>query len=293
MSAAVPKSPLLRVRGLRKTFAGAGGSQVVAVDDVSFELERGRTLGLIGESGSGKSTAGRLVLRLLAADAGSVEFDGADVLALRPAEMRALRRRMQVVFQEPYGALNPRLKIASIIADPLVVHDRSLSRSERHRRVLETMEAVGLSPALADRHPGALSGGQQQRVGIARAIITRPDFVLLDEPTSSLDLSVRAQILELLGQLREQHGLTYLFISHDISTVEYFCDDILVMYRGRVVERGTVTQVLNTPGHAYTKALLSATLSTDPRVSRPLVTYDPDAPATDGAVTPEHKGAVT
>lgn len=264
---------LLCATDLHKEFSRSDGAPVKAVDGVSFQIRAGETLGLIGESGSGKSTVGRLVLNLLPADSGSILFDEIELTSLKPAAMRAMRRRIQVVFQEPYGALNPRMNVSSIVGDPLAIHQPQLSRRDRAAVVKDTLAAVGLTPDMMDRHPGALSGGQQQRVGIARAIITQPDFVLLDEPTSSLDLSVRAQILRLLGDLRESFGLTYLFISHDISTVEYFCDQILVMYRGRIVEAGPTSQVLNDPQHGYTKALLSATLSADPRITKEQVLY--------------------
>lgn len=258
--------PLVRVEAVDLAFRRAGGAAVHAVNDVSIEVLRGETLAVIGESGSGKSTLGRIVLGLLRPDNGSVEFEGRDLPTLSPLEMRDVRSRMQVVFQEPYESLNPRMKIGSIVEEPLIIHAKDMSRSDRRARVAETFEAVQLDPTMADRYPAALSGGQQQRVGIARAIVTRPSFIVLDEPTSSLDLSVRAQILNLLGDLQREFELSYLFISHDISTVEYFSDRVAVMYRGQIVESGSTPEIMGTPQHPYTRALLSAALPVDPEV---------------------------
>lgn len=256
--------PLVRVEGVDKTFRRDGGPPVYAVDEVSFEISPGETLALIGESGSGKSTVGRLVLGLIDPDAGTVEFEGRNINGISSSELRATRSRMQVVFQEPYESLNPRMRIGAIVEEPLVVHNKTLSKGERRERVLETFEAVHLDAEFADRFPAALSGGQQQRVGIARAVVTRPSFIVLDEPTSSLDLSVRAQILNLLGELQNEFNLAYLFISHDISTVEYFSDRVAVMYRGQIVESGNTDDVIDDPQHPYTAALLSAALSVNP-----------------------------
>lgn len=256
--------PLVRVEGLRKTFR-RGHEPVHAVNDVSFDIEPGQTLGLIGESGSGKSTVGRLVLRLIEADAGRITFDGRDVRSLGAEELRRLRAKMQIVFQEPYESLNPRLRVGDIVEEPLEIHEPRLSRSERRDRVVETLHDVGLDESFAYRYPKALSGGQQQRIGIARAIVTRPSFVVLDEPTSSLDLSVRAQILDLLGDLQQRYGLSYLFISHDLATVGYVSHRIAVMYLGQIRELGPTAEVIDHPKDPYTVALLSATLPVDPR----------------------------
>lgn len=255
---------MLRVEGLAKTFHRPHGESVRAVNGVSFELNSGETLGLIGESGSGKSTVGRLVLGLVGADDGVIEFEGNDVRRLRGRELRSMRATAQIVFQEPAESLNPRMRIGDIIAEPLQIHQRGLSRDERRGRVRAALEEVGLGAAFAERFPRALSGGQQQRVGIARAIVTRPRMIVLDEPTSSLDLSVRAQILELLMELQRRHELAYLFISHDLATVEYTSHRVAVMYLGQIREIGPVSKVVGSPADPYTRALLSAQLSVDP-----------------------------
>ncbi len=255
--------PLLALDGVSRSFHRRGVT-VQAVDQVSLSVDRGEVLGLIGESGSGKSTIARLALGLIQPDAGSVAFDGLELAKLSPRALRALRERMQIVFQEPYESLNPRMSIGDIVEEPLRIHRPNLSSSQARVQVAEMLEQVGLSPALMPRRPRDLSGGQQQRVGIARAVVTRPDLVVLDEPTSSLDLSVRARILTLLADLGRSLGLTYLFISHDISTVRHFCSRVAVMYHGRIVEEGTSTDVLERASHPYTASLLSAELSVNP-----------------------------
>lgn len=262
--------PLLELVGITKHFHARGGKGIVrAVNDVSLSIDEGETVALIGESGSGKSTLGRLVLRLLEPDQGEVLFEGVDLTKLSVKEMREVRARLQVVFQEPYESLNPRMSVGDIVGEPLIIHDRSMKSDERDKRVRETLERVGLPPDSSTRLPGQLSGGQQQRVGIARAIITNPRLIVLDEPTSSLDLSVRAQILTLLADLQRELGLAYLFISHDISTVEYVSQRIAVMYLGEIMETGPVKDVIRDPRHPYTRALLSSRLSTDPKESLP------------------------
>lgn len=255
---------LVRVDGLSKVFRRANGEAVHAVNDVSFEIAAAETLALIGESGSGKSTIGRLLLRLVAADAGAIEIDGSDVGTLPPERLRRMRATMQIVFQEPYESLNPRMRVGDIVAEPLVIHEPGLSRHDRRERVRRTLSEVGLSGEYAERRPGLLSGGQQQRVGIARAIVTRPKLLVLDEPTSSLDLSVQAQILRLLHDLQREHGMSYLYISHDLSTVNYVAHRVAVLYLGQVRETGRVEQVVDDPQDPYTRALLGAFLSTDP-----------------------------
>jgi oligopeptide/dipeptide ABC transporter ATP-binding protein len=261
---------LLEIEGVTKHFRARGGKGVVrAVNGVSLSIEAGETVSLIGESGSGKSTLGRLVLRLLDPEQGSVWFEGNDLTTLNVKEMREVRARLQVVFQEPYESLNPRMSIGDIIGEPLIVHNPSIKSVQREQRVRETLDRVGLPQESAIRLPGQLSGGQQQRVGIARAIITNPKLIVLDEPTSSLDLSVRAQILMLLADLQRELGLAYLFISHDISTVEYVSQRIAVMYLGEILETGPVSEVIRDPRHPYTRALLSSRLSTDPKQSLP------------------------
>lgn len=255
---------LLRLTDVHKRFEIKAGRTVHAVNGVSLDVQPGETLAIIGESGSGKSTLGRLALGLLAASSGRVEFDGHDLSTLPPSQLRRLRPRMQMVFQEPLQSLNPRMTVAETIAEPLLIHEPGLPRGARRERVEETLDEVGLAAGLAGAHPAALSGGQQQRVGVARAIVSRPRLVVLDEPTSSLDLSVRAQILNLLASLQQKLGLAYLLISHDIATVEYASARIAVMYLGMIVEAGAAATVIDEPLHPYTKALLSARLSTDP-----------------------------
>jgi oligopeptide/dipeptide ABC transporter ATP-binding protein len=254
---------LLTVNDVRRTFRRRGHA-VNAVDGVTLSLERGESLGLIGESGSGKSTLGRIALGLVHPDSGQVLFDGMALTSSSARELRKMRSRLQVVFQEPFESLDPRMRIGQIVAEPLEIHRPDLSGAERTEQVRAILEQVGLDPTLMSRRPRELSGGQQQRIGIARAVITRPEVVVLDEPTSSLDLSVRARILELLAELRESLGLTYLFISHDVSTVRVFCSRVAVMYAGRIVEEGEMDAVLSNPLHPYTVSLLSAELSVDP-----------------------------
>ncbi|CAM3183815.1 ATP-binding cassette domain-containing protein [Nocardioides dubius] len=267
-------SALLEVKGLGKTFGGRsrlslGRGKVVtkAVDDVSFTVTKGRSVAVVGESGAGKSTVGRLVLRLIEPDEGTITFDGVDLRAQSAEGMRQMRRRMQMVFQDPYSCLNPRMSIADSIAEPLVVHDLA-GRAERDAKVAEMLDRVGLGSRFARRFPVELSGGQLQRVAIARALIVEPDFVVCDEPTAALDVSVQAQVLELLTQMQSELGLALLFITHHLALVEVIADDVLVMKRGRVVEQGPVTEVLRRPREEYTRDLLAAVPSPIPRVLR-------------------------
>lgn len=255
---------VLELEEVTKTFQRGSGPIINAVNGVSLTLAAGETLALIGESGSGKSTLGRVALGLLPASSGTVRVDGVELGGLSPKELRLTRPRMQIVFQEPYQSLNPRRKIGQIVREPLDIHATDMSQSERRARVHETLEQVGLPQTVLNVYPRALSGGMQQRVGIARAIVTRPKLVVLDEPTSSLDLSIRAQILNLLTDLQKQFGLAYLFISHDIATVRHISERVAVMYLGRFVEVGRSDEVLENPRHPYTKALMSAGLSPDP-----------------------------
>lgn len=270
---------LLEVENACKTFASRqrGGDPVRALRGVSLHVEAGETLAIIGESGSGKSTLGRAVLRLLDLDEGSVRMGGVDLATLSPAELRAKRAEMQIVFQEPYESLNPRMSVGSIIAEPLQIHRKGLGSTETRRLVVDALDRVGLPAKVATRLPGELSGGQQQRVGVARAIVSEPKFVVLDEPTSSLDLSIRAQILELLAQLQADLGLAYLFVSHDMHTVEKVSDRIAVMYLGEIVETAPTLDLFRSPQHPYTQTLLSARLSADPREKHAYRAYAGDA----------------
>jgi oligopeptide transport system ATP-binding protein len=295
--------PLVEIRDLTKIFPGHGRSEVRAVDGVSLDIQAGETLGLVGESGSGKSTLGRLILRLIEPTSGSIQFEGRDLLAATRAEMRRLRRDMQIIFQDPFASLDPRYRVEDIIAEPLLIHKRerisneasasSLPRSVRQgggfdssgpdtsaegapsfaafakggnskagtasTRVSELLRAVGLDESIRRRFPHEFSGGQRQRIGIARALALRPRFIVCDEPVSALDVSVGAQIVNLLAQLQRDFGLTYLFISHSMPVVRYLSTRIAVMYRGKIVEVGDTEQITASPAHDYTRSLLEAT----------------------------------
>jgi peptide/nickel transport system ATP-binding protein len=256
----------LRVRDLHKRFPGGRHQpDVVALDGISLEIPVATTLGLVGESGSGKSTAARCVLGLIAADSGEVELLGRRITDARPTELRAWRRDMQIVFQDSHDSLDPRIRVGDAVAEPLLLHT-DLRKDALRRRVRQLLELVDLEPMLETRRPHQLSGGQQQRVNIARAIATNPRFIVLDEPTSSLDVSVRAGVLQLLVDLQREFGITYVLISHDLPTVRNICDTVAVMYRGRIVERGQASEVLERPEHAYTRYLLGSELSLDPDV---------------------------
>ena len=272
------ETPLLSVRGLTKHFTGRNGRIVHAVEDVSFDIRRGTTVGLVGESGSGKTTAGRSLLRLVEPTSGQAIFDGTDIFALQPREMKHWRKRLQIVFQDPYSSLNPRLRIDAIISEALDACGYPRG-SKRRERIAELLTLVGLSPDYARRFPHEFSGGQRQRIGIARALAVEPDFIVADEPVSALDVSVQAQVLNLLGELQQQLGLTMLFIAHDLSVVEYLCDDVVVMYLGRVMERGPSRQVYARPGHPYTKALLATAPVPDPTRKRTHVPLQGDIPS--------------
>jgi ABC-type oligopeptide transport system ATPase subunit len=257
--------PLLEIRNLTKVFplgesvfGGGAKGEVRAVDDVSFDVESGETLGLVGESGSGKSTLGRLILRLIELTSGSIAFQGRDLLAANSSEMRRLRRDLQIIFQDPFGSLDPRMKVEDVIAEPLIIHE-SISGPARRQRVEELLRVVGLDASAARRFPHEFSGGQRQRIGIARALALRPKFIVADEPVSALDVSVGAQIVNLMAQLQRDFGLTYLFISHSMPVVRYLATRIAVMYRGKIVEIGTTQQITTQPQHPYTRSLLEAT----------------------------------
>ena len=272
--------PLLDVRGLVKEFHGGRGwlrkaaVTTRAVDDVTFSIAEGETFGLVGESGSGKTTTGRCVLRLIEPTAGDVRFKGTDVRALSAADLRAARRHFQIVFQDPYSSLNPRMRVGAIVEEPLIIHGRG-TVSERRERVADLFRLVGLEPAAARRYPHEFSGGQRQRIGLARALALEPSLVVADEPVSALDVSVQAQIVNLLLDLQQRLGLTYLFIAHDLRLVREVCTRVAVMYRGRIVELAPVERVFAAPAHRYTQALLTAIPHLAPGATRQRVTYDP------------------
>ena len=257
-------APLLSVRDAVKHFAVGGGRTVHALNGVSLDIAPGESVGLVGESGSGKTTLGRLILRLDGLTAGTIAFDGQDLTGLAERGMRPVRPKLQMVFQSPYASLNPRMKIGALIEEPLKLHT-AMSAAERKAEVRALARRVALSEVLLERHVNQASGGQLQRASIARAIATRPKLLVLDEPTSSLDLSVRAEILSLLNSLKDEHGMAMLFISHDLDTVRAVCDRVCVMYLGRIVETGGHEAVFDAPAHPYTRTLLSAQLSPDPR----------------------------
>ena len=272
---------ILEVDGLVKHFDAGHGQVVHAVEDVSLEIAPGEVVGLVGESGSGKSTVGNCILRLLEPTAGSIRLHGTDVTHLSRRALRPLRREMHMVFQDPYSSLNPRMTNGTIVGEPLRLHRITHSDDERESRVVELFDQVGLNPELRHRYPHELSGGQRQRVGLARALSVQPSLLIADEPVSALDVSVQAAILNLLSDLQEELGFACLFITHDLSIVEYFCDRVVVMYLGRVVETGTVEQIFNRPQHPYTQALLSAAVVPDPRVqrTRSRITLEGDLPS--------------
>ena len=260
--------PVLRIEHLVKHFTVAHSAKPLqAVNDVSFSIGRAETLGLVGESGSGKTTLGRCVLRLIEPTSGRIVVEGRDMVALSQDSLRVLRPRMQLVFQEPFDSLDPQMTVGRIVAEPLRLHTK-LTKAERDDRVAELLEKVGLSREIADRYPHQMAAGQQQRVGIARAIATQPSFIVLDEPVSSLDPTARAEIIDLLIDLQERLGITYLFISHDLTTVRYLCNWVAVMYLGKIVEMSPTEQLFDNPVHPYTRALLSAVPVPDPEIKR-------------------------
>jgi ABC-type oligopeptide transport system ATPase subunit len=271
--------PLLDVVGLETHFPIRRGvlqrvvGHVKAVDGVSFHLRKGETLGLVGESGCGKTTVGRTILRLIPATGGKVFFDGKDVFAQGAASMRDLRRQMQIIFQDPGGSLNPRMRVGRIVGEPLEVHGLSRGDELRHR-VEQLLERCGLWKAAADRYPHEFSGGQRQRIGIARALALEPRMIVCDEPTSALDVSIQSQILNLLSDLQDEFGLSYLFISHDMAVIHHICDRIAVMFNGRIVEEGSRDDVIERPKHQYTQALLSAVPEADPRRRKERIRFE-------------------
>lgn len=255
---------LLRVEGLKVHFPLTGGilqktvGFVKAVDGISFSVPRGKTVGLVGESGSGKTTTGRAIARLVPVTEGTIHYEGVELCSLSNQAFQRYRKKMQVIFQDPFGSLNPRMTIYSIIAEPLDIHFKGWSRSQKEARVADLLERVGLDPSFMQRYPHQFSGGQRQRIGIARALAVEPEFIICDEPVSALDVSVQAQIVNLLQDLQEELGLTYLFIAHDLAVVEHISDEVLVMSEGKIVEQASSEAIYSEPQHPYTKKLLAA-----------------------------------
>ena len=273
-------TPLLRVSGLRKYFGG-GAQPVRAVDDVNFSIFEGETLGLVGESGSGKSTIGRLLLRLLEPSTGEIHYAGRDLARLSQREMLPLRSKMQIIFQDPYASLNPRMRIRRILGEALDTHGLAPGAA-RLPRIVELLELVGLPAESAERYPHEFSGGQRQRIGVARALTVEPNFIVADEPLSALDVSIQAQVVNLIGELKARFGLTLLFISHDLDVVEFLCDRVIVLYLGRIMEIAPTTALYSRPSHPYTRALLAASPVPDParrQAQRPLLHGDIPSPA--------------
>lgn len=281
---------ILRVRNLKKHFPIHAGfivqrqvGAVRAVDDISFDVYRGETLGLVGESGCGKSTTGRTILQLYRPTAGQVEFEGRDLTTMGGNELRQMRKQMQIIFQDPFASLNPRMTVGSIISEPLQIHGLYPEKKERQEYIESLMQKVGLNPYFINRYPHEFSGGQRQRIGIARALALQPKFIVCDEPISALDVSIQAQVVNLLEDLQAELGLTYLFIAHDLSMVRHICDRVAVMYLGKVVELGPTSEVYDNPQHPYTQALLSAVPVPDPASSekrqRIIISGDLPSPA--------------
>jgi peptide/nickel transport system ATP-binding protein len=278
MTAASVSSPLIEVRGLKKYF-GSSDRPVRAVDDVSFAIQPGETLGLVGESGSGKSTIGRTVLRLLESTSGQVLYRGDDIGALSGERMRKLRSKLQIIFQDPYASLNPKMRISAILGEALSTHGLHKGAAARDKRIAELLETVGLRAEHASRFPHEFSGGQRQRIGVARALAVEPEFIVADEPLSALDVSIQSQVINLLADLRERLGLTMLFISHDLDVVEYLCDRVVVLYLGKVMEVATTDELFAHPSHPYTRALLAASPKPDPELSTERIALKGDIPS--------------
>jgi len=278
-------APFLEVRHLKKWFDVEGGvlrpgpDHVKAVDDVSFSIRAGEVLGLVGESGSGKTTVGRIILRLIEPTAGSILVEGVDIARARRSALKRYRRRAQPIFQDPFGSLNPRMRVEEIVAEPLVVHGIGVGRVDRRERVAATLRLVGLLPDHMMRYPHEFSGGQRQRIGIARALAAGPEFIVADEPVSALDVSIQAQVVNLLRDLKRKLGLTLLFIAHDLAIVEYISDRVVVMYLGRVMEIGPAHELCRSPKHPYTEALVSAVPAPDPERRGKRIVLQGDIPS--------------
>ncbi|SFL35898.1 ABC transporter ATP-binding protein [Halanaerobium salsuginis] len=276
---------LLEVKNLKKYFPVKAGvfkrtvAHVKAVDDISFAVKQGETLGLVGESGCGKSTTGRTILRLLEATEGEVVFEGKNIMELDKNEMRAIRRDMQIIFQDPYASLNPRMTVADIVGEPIDIHKLAKNKKERNQKVEEILENVGLGAEYMNRYPHEFSGGQRQRIGVARALAVDPKLIIADEPVSALDVSVQAQVVNLLQDLQQEYGLTYLFIAHDLSVVKHISDRVAVMYLGKIVELTDKKELYDNPLHPYTQSLLSAIPEADPKKKKDRIVLEGDVPS--------------
>ena len=276
---------ILKVKKLKKYFPVRGGilskilGYVQAVDEISFIIKEGETLGLVGESGCGKTTAGRTILRLLEATAGEVEFEGKNIFKLNKEELRKARRSIQIIFQDPFGSLNPRMTVGDIVGESLVIHQIAKNKKEKEERVKDLLETVGLNAGHIRRFPHEFSGGQRQRIGIARALALNPKLVICDEPVSALDVSIQAQVINLLEDLQEKFNLTYLFIAHDLSVIKHISNRVAVMYLGKIVELSSTSELYDNPQHPYTEALLSAVPIPDPTLKRQRIVLEGDVPS--------------
>ncbi|AZO95847.1 dipeptide ABC transporter ATP-binding protein [Iocasia frigidifontis] len=282
---ALEEKKLLEINNLKKYFPVKAGvfkktvAYVKAVDDISFFIKKGETLGLVGESGCGKSTAGATILRLLEATAGEVIFDGRDILSLNKGKLREIRKEMQIIFQDPYASLNPRMTVADIVGEPLDIHNLVKNKQEKYERVSQLMNNVGLTVEQMKRYPHEFSGGQRQRIGIARALAVNPKLIIADEPVSALDVSVQAQVINILQDLQQEYGLTYLFIAHDLSVVKHISDRVAVMYLGKIVEMTDKDEIYLNPLHPYTQSLLSAIPIPDPSFKKERIILEGDVPS--------------
>jgi len=276
---------LLEIKNLKKYFPVKEGvfrrtvAHVKAVDDISFFIRKGETLGLVGESGCGKSTAGRTILRLLEATEGEIWFEGKNLLALDKKELREMRKEMQIIFQDPYASLNPRMTVADIVGEPIDIHNLASSKKERNERVADILDTVGLGPEYMKRYPHEFSGGQRQRIGVARALAVDPSLIIADEPVSALDVSIQAQVINLLQDLQKDFDLTYLFIAHDLSVVKHISDRVAVMYLGKLVEMADKKELFDDPKHPYTQSLLSAIPVADPTYEKDRIILEGDVPS--------------